>query len=85
MFLETKPESDQIQIETNHQFRKYAEIWKRLVASFANLSDMSYTLVSCRTLNVCRNNSTKLQLYEEFEYNIDFAERFRNTTLRNKS
>jgi hypothetical protein len=26
LFPETKPESGQMQMETNHQFRKYAEI-----------------------------------------------------------
>ncbi len=36
-------------------------------------------------LNVCESNSTKLRLYEEFQYNTSSAERFRNTTLINNS
>ncbi len=58
---------------------------ERLVARFASLSNMSCTLMSCDILNVCRSNYSKLRLYEEFQYNIDSAERFRKTTLLSNS
>ncbi len=74
-----------MKMESNHQFREYGQIWKRLVAGFTSLSNMSCTLVSCDILNVCGGNSTKIRLYEEFQYNTDSAERSRKTTVISNS
>ncbi len=60
-------------------------VQKQLVASFTSLLNMSGTLVSSDILNICGSNSTKIRLYEEFQYNTDSAERFRNTTLISNS